>query len=64
MKIDLMRCDVCGTEYDSVEGIHLDVQLQKKYCGKTDPVGIDICPICRQELVDWLKELENGRGED
>lgn len=66
MKINFMKCDICGTRYEEGMGIHADVQLSdddgtpKHY----DLIGIDICPICRQELIDWLKELENGRDND
>jgi hypothetical protein len=66
MKINFMRCDICNTKYEEGTGIHMDVQLSSDdgIPKHHDLIGIDICPICRTELTNWLEDLKNGRGED
>jgi hypothetical protein len=66
MKIDLVRCDVCGTVYNLSNNLHMDIRIsKKKHTGKkSESVGIDICPLCKDEIINWLEDMKDGRSED
>lgn len=65
MRLKLMKCDVCGTVYNLSNNLHMDIRISKKHTGKkSESVGIDICPLCKDEIINWLEDMKDGRSED
>lgn len=64
MKITFRRCDICNTKYEEQDGIRIKSKIMDALDDLDDYDAVDICPLCCHEIVDWLEELKDGRGED
>lgn len=60
---DIKKCDRCGDAYDPY---HMNINWDQEWwrysvhkdCHPYSEIKLDLCPRCRKELVNWIKNKE------
>jgi hypothetical protein len=68
---DIKKCDRCGNAYDPYATLKTGLldgdwwrYLVYKDCHPYETIKIDLCPLCKKELFNWIENKKEVTGYD